>query len=148
MTTATEPPVTLLDASECWQLLAGCQLGRLATSVADQPEIFPINYAVHDGVIYFRTAEGTKLVSTLINDKVAFEVDQYDRSSGWSVIVTGVAREVTHTDELRTVDSLGLKSWVSETKHRHVRIDAGAISGRRFVFGEEPEDVPGIDPPD
>ena len=49
-----------LNEDECWALLAEKDFGRLAVSIAGQPEIFPVNYAASDGAIYLRTAEGTE----------------------------------------------------------------------------------------
>ena len=74
--------VTILPAHECWDLLAGVTLGRLVTSVDGQPEIFPVNYVVQRRTILFRTAEGTKLVSTAINNHVVFEADDHNVEEG------------------------------------------------------------------
>ena len=71
----TDDEVTILPERECWDLLAGVALGRVVTSVGGQPEIFPVNYLVQGRTVLFRTAEGTKLVSTAINNRVLFEVD-------------------------------------------------------------------------
>ena len=60
-------------------------MNLIALSVADQPEIFPINYAVQNGTFVFRTAQGTKLAALTINEAVALEIDGYDGDSGWSV---------------------------------------------------------------
>jgi nitroimidazol reductase NimA-like FMN-containing flavoprotein (pyridoxamine 5'-phosphate oxidase superfamily) len=42
---ATDPRsgVTILEAHTCWMLLRSSEVGRLAVSVADHPDIFPIN---------------------------------------------------------------------------------------------------------
>ena len=50
-----------LDNHECWRLLRGVSVGRLAVWVDDHPDIFPINYKVDHGTLVFRTADGTKL---------------------------------------------------------------------------------------
>jgi nitroimidazol reductase NimA-like FMN-containing flavoprotein (pyridoxamine 5'-phosphate oxidase superfamily) len=43
---ATDPRsgVTILEAHTCWMLLRSSGVKRLAVSVADHPDIFPINY--------------------------------------------------------------------------------------------------------
>jgi uncharacterized protein len=97
MTGAGEP-ITILSASESWDLLAGVALGRLITSVDGQPEIFPVNFVVQHRTVLFRTAEGTKLVSAAINNRVLFEADDHNVVEGWSVIVKGQAR-MLRTDE-------------------------------------------------
>ncbi|MGV0602496.1 pyridoxamine 5'-phosphate oxidase family protein, partial [Mycolicibacterium pulveris] len=82
-------PVSILSESDCWNLLSSVSLGRLVTSVDGQPEIFPVNFVVQRRTILFRTAEGTKLVSAAINDRVLFEADGHHLTEGWSVIVKG-----------------------------------------------------------
>src|SRR6478735_235214 len=72
-----EHPVLELGPTESWNLLAGSELGRLAVSVGDVPEIFPINYLAHNGVVLFCTAEGSKLVNLTINRNVALETDGF-----------------------------------------------------------------------
>ena len=84
----TADGVTVLSEHECWDLLAGVALGRVVTSVGGQPEIFPVNYLVQHRTVLFRTAEGTKLVSAAINNRVLFEVDDHNVAEGWSVPMT------------------------------------------------------------
>jgi nitroimidazol reductase NimA-like FMN-containing flavoprotein (pyridoxamine 5'-phosphate oxidase superfamily) len=86
MSTHVEP-ITVLDDDESWYLLASMTLGRLVTNVAGQPEIFPVNFVVQRPTILFRTAEGTKLLSAVIDDRVAFEADEHSVEEGWSVVV-------------------------------------------------------------
>ena len=93
-------PVTILSASESWDLLASVALGRLVTSVESQPEIFPVNFVVQRRTVLFRTAEGTKLVSAAINNRVLFEADDHDAAEGWSVIVKGTARMLRTNEEI------------------------------------------------
>src|SRR5271165_3567331 len=78
--------VTILSVSECWELLSSVSLGRLVTSGAGQPEIFPVNFVVQHRTLLFLTAEGTKLVSAAINNQVLFEADEHDAAGGWSVL--------------------------------------------------------------
>ena len=134
MSADTPSPMTILPVSECWDLLSGVALGRLITSVEDEPEVFPVNYAVQDRTVLFRTAEGTKLVSLAINHHVTFEADDHTDSEGWSVIVKGYA-QVVHTDEdIAAAQQADLRSWTATEKQHFVRIRPLRISGRRFVF--------------
>ena len=132
-------PVTVLTEDECWQLLAAEQLGRLATSVAGQPEIFPVNFACRPPTILIRTAEGTKLLSTVINERVAFEVDAHTATGGWSVVVKGRVYLLSTAAEEELAQRWALRSWLPTLKQRYVRIDGTHITGRRFVFGLEPD---------
>ncbi len=79
--TATEG-MEVLDPSQCWALVREADVGRLAVSVANRPDIFPINFIVDHGTVVFRTAEGTKLAAAVLGTSVAFEVDGYDYVAG------------------------------------------------------------------
>lgn len=129
----TPPGITMLDRETCWQLLAGEEVGRLAVSVGRHPDIFPLNFAVSDESIVFRTAEGTKLASLVIGPEVAFEVDglSADRSEAWSVIVKGTAAEVDVFDVLDD-NAFPVFPWSATPKSRFVRITPESIEGRRF----------------
>ena len=132
-------PISILPASECWELMSGVALGRLVTAVDGQPEIFPVNFAVQDRTILFRTAEGTKLVSAAINDRVLFEVDQHDLEGGWSVIVKGNARVVRSDEDLDAAVQARLLPWTATTKQHFVRVRPLSVTGRRFAFEVRPD---------
>ena len=70
--------VETLSSEQAWELLSTRQLGRIATSVGDQPEIFPINFYAADGKIVFRSAAGAKLAEIAVNNRLAFEADETD----------------------------------------------------------------------
>lgn len=134
----TGRPVTILSSSESWDLLASVALGRLVTSVDGQPEVFPVNFVVQHRTVLFRTAEGTKLVSTAINNRVLFEADDHDAAEGWSVIVKGMARMLRTNEELDEAERAQLLPWTATLKQHYVRIQPISITGRRFRFGPEP----------
>jgi uncharacterized protein len=135
---ATGGPVTILSVSESWDLLASVALGRLVTSVEGQPEIFPVNFVVQHRTVLFRTAEGTKLVSTAINNRVLFEADDHDAAEGWSVIVKGTARMLHTNEEIEKAERAQLLPWTATLKQHYVRILPISLTGRRFRFGPEP----------
>src|ERR1700724_4274693 len=104
-------PISILSATECWSLLGTVALGRLVTSVDGQPAIFPVNFVVQHRSVLFRTAEGTKLVSSAINNQVLFEADGTTADEGWSVIVKGTARSPRTAEELEDARRAGLFPW-------------------------------------
>ncbi|TPG32730.1 pyridoxamine 5'-phosphate oxidase family protein [Mycolicibacterium hodleri] len=140
MTTFDSDPILELTEYEAWAKLASVTLGRLATSVAGQPEIFPVNFVVQRHTIVLRTAEGTKLLSALINQCVAFEADDHDVYEGWSVIVKGQARVLDDATDIAEAERAQVMPWIPTVKRRFLRITPSAISGRRFRFGGEPDD--------
>lgn len=133
----------VLPESECWNLLSSVELGRLITSVDGEPEVFPVNFAVQNRTLLFRTAEGTKLVSTAINHNVVFEADGHDDSQGWSVIVRGFSRILHADDEIALAEQAQLRPWVATDKQHYVRIRPMRVSGRRFLFDRSLEPAPG-----
>jgi nitroimidazol reductase NimA-like FMN-containing flavoprotein (pyridoxamine 5'-phosphate oxidase superfamily) len=124
----------ILETVECWELMRGNEVGRLAVSILDHPDIFPVNYVVDDGAVVFRTAEGTKLAAAVLGRAVAFEIDGYDAGSGeaWSVVIKGTAREIERMQDVFAALDLPLFPWHASPKHRFVRIEPQDISGRRF----------------
>jgi nitroimidazol reductase NimA-like FMN-containing flavoprotein (pyridoxamine 5'-phosphate oxidase superfamily) len=136
-----------LEVNECWMLLRSCEVGRLAVSIAEHPDIFPVNFVVDHGSIVFRTAEGTKLAGAVLGRGVAFEVDGYEAVPGeaWSVVVKGSAREIEGMHELFDATELPLFPWHAGPKHRYVRITPVEVTGRRFcVVDPSVQARPGI----
>jgi uncharacterized protein len=126
--------ITVLETNTCWELLRSAEVGRLAVSISDHPDIFPVNFAVDRGTIVFRTAEGTKLAAAVLGRAVAFEVDGYDAEAGdaWSVVVKGRAVELERMQDVFDALDLPLFPWHAAPKHRFVRIEPDEVSGRRF----------------
>src|SRR5437660_8888175 len=85
-----------LSRQECVTLMATQEVGRLVVVDEGRPLIFPVNYALDGEAPVFRTASGTKLWAST-HSSVAFEVDHVENETktGWSVIVHGIAHEVT-----------------------------------------------------
>lgn len=115
MTLDTEP-ITVLTEDECGYLPASRTLGRLVTVVAGQPEIFPVNFVVQRPTVLFRTAEGRKLLSSVMNERVAFEADDHDFDEGWSVVVKGRADVMTDDADLQKAERAQLLSWTPSAK--------------------------------
>lgn len=127
--------VETISEAECLDLLTTHSLGRLAVVVSGRPLIFPVNYALGDRVIAIRTIEGTKLAAAR-NSHVAFEIDNYDPDDGvgWSVLVQGVAYEITDAvdQQSRLARRLPVRPLPSGPRDRWLGIHPVAITGRRF----------------
>ena len=135
----TDEPVTVLSEDESWRRLGGVALGRLVTTFAGEPEIFPVNYLVQGRTVLFRTAEGTKLFVAVINGRVAFEADDHNAAEGWSVIVRGRARLLRAAAEIEEAERAQLMTWTATLKKHYVRVTPSEITGRHFKFGPEPD---------
>jgi hypothetical protein len=139
MTIDWKTGIEILDDDTSWRLVGASPVGRLAISIANHPDIFPVNHVVTGDAtsgraIVFRTAEGTKLAASVLGEAVAYEVDGWDADAGdaWSVVVKGHAAEIEHLDELMEAQDLPLFPWNASIKPRYVRITADEVTGRRF----------------
>jgi nitroimidazol reductase NimA-like FMN-containing flavoprotein (pyridoxamine 5'-phosphate oxidase superfamily) len=124
-----------LSREECLQLLRYKSfVGRVGFIVDGRPMVLPVNYLAEGESVVFCTSQGTQLSHLGDGARVAFEVDG-SRSlerSGWSVVVSGVAREVTDADELVRLERGPLRSWAEPAPARWIRISIDEISGRRI----------------
>lgn len=124
----------ILDREQCLALLAGVTIGRVGLTTGALPTVLPVNFYLDGDRILIRTGEGTKLDAALRGAVVAFEVDDFDAfdHSGWSVVVTGVADEVTEPELLQRAEHLALARWAPVGNGRIVAIATEMISGRRL----------------
>ena len=131
----TSRGLAILARDECLELLRAHSLGRVALRIGETPAILPVNYALLDDDVVFRTDPGSKLSAALMRVLVAFEIDHADSATrtGWSVLVTGYVEEIRDAGTLARVAELGLDPWVVEGRDFVVRIDTRTISGRRLA---------------
>jgi nitroimidazol reductase NimA-like FMN-containing flavoprotein (pyridoxamine 5'-phosphate oxidase superfamily) len=123
-------------------LMATQQIGRLGVNAAHYPQIFPVNFALDERVIVIRTGGGVKLLGAS-HANVTFEVDEIDqrRRSGWSVLVKGLAEEVTAGHRAALIErtkAMAAEPWAPGEHGHWVRLIPHAISGRRLNPGELP----------
>ncbi|AWN17911.1 pyridoxamine 5'-phosphate oxidase family protein [Salinisphaera sp. LB1] len=118
-----------LDVSTCRQLLGSHGIGRLAFNAGPSPEILPVNYALHEDSIVFRTGAGAKQNAAVQGQAATFEVDgiHADRHSAWSVMVHGRLAVVD-------VDSLegSPEPLPGGERSTLVRLQIDRMSGRRI----------------
>jgi len=133
------PPPGALEVmpdSECLKRLRFSSLGRIAlVDHEGRPLIFPINYFFDEGIVLFRTGPGSKL-DLAPGANVAFEIDGWDSDTGvgWSVVVTGIAHDMTNprsapTDRLRYWP---VRPFAPGSREHWIGIWANAITGRWF----------------
>ena len=131
--------ITELDESQCRELLTAhrTRLGRVAfveDGDPDWPTVLPVNYAYHDGQIFFRTFEGSKLYAALRRQRVAFEIDVVDSAwkEGWSVVALGTLEVVRDPKHRAAVDEI-LRSWAADRTGQLVRLDIELLTGREII---------------
>ena len=135
---ASTPTVLPLSEEQCWTYLRAQLLGRLAIVVAGRPEIFPVNYAVGEKSIVFRTAPGTKLGHGP-GSVGCFEIDGYDHHAreGWSVVAVGHLEEITEAADSRSLDlrQLRVDPIAPGARLRWIALHPEQVTGRQFASG-------------
>ena len=127
-----------LDEDQCLALIAPGGVGRIAYTSRFGLAVLPVNYALQDGAIVFRTAEKGPLDEDLrtgitnADYRVAFEIDSIDLAGrqGWSVLIQGPAHHVTGAGQ-DAVRRAGIESWAPGDRELFVRIAPHRITGRR-----------------
>ena len=129
--------VTVLELGSCWELLRRCDVGRIAVSIDDRPEVFPINFVVDHGTLLVRTAPDS-WIARCAGQPVTFEADGTENALDgstqvWSVLLEGRARLLKDAVEL--LDTLGTEPlpWHASPKPSFVRIEPTVVTGRRFT---------------
>ena len=120
-----------LTHEECWEFLRAHEFGRLAFHLSGEVHITPINYAVDEETLLFRTGQGNKLLGIVMSDDVAFEIDDFSGDHAWSVVVRGKARRL-EGQEIYRAEHVGVRPWVGQDKHEVVEITPTGITGRAF----------------
>jgi uncharacterized protein len=124
----------LLSHLECVQLLTSAQVGRVVFTMAALPAVVPVTFAVHEAAVVMCTAAETRLAAAADGGVLAFEIDELDprTRTGWSVVVTGVAKLVT--DPLASSRLHGIVApWAPAHHDVFIRLPLTVVSGRRIV---------------
>lgn len=134
-------PLQVLTRARCLDLLATAGLGRVGVSVQALPVILPVTYAVIGETVVFRSAAGSKLTAAMRRSVVAFEADRRDPCGawGWSVLVQGVASEVSDPALLAAARARLAPDlpFLDGEVARVIAVEIAFVSGR--AFGPVPE---------
>ena len=134
------PVVELLDEAECLRLISAGGVGRIGYTGRFGPTVLPVNYALHEGTIVFRTGQHGPLGEDLrtgiehAESKVAFEIDELSPATreGWSILIQGTAHPVDSESERASVLQSGVEPWAGGEKELFVRVIPTRITGRRI----------------
>ena len=140
-----EVTVDELDEETCWRLVAQEAFGRVAFIYDFELWVLPVNAAVVDRRVVFRTTDDSMLRAAGNSSLVAFEADHTDRvnETGWSVLVRGRLRDVTNDPIRGAWHELTVRPWAPGARNRRMAIETAAISGRmihrrRLLAGRRP----------
>ncbi|HEX6448235.1 MAG TPA: pyridoxamine 5'-phosphate oxidase family protein [Trebonia sp.] len=123
--------VVELGGPKCWKLLESVPLGRVVFSERAMPAIQVVSHLVDDGAIIVRSPHGTAIAGTGKGTVVCYEADDMDpdRRTGWSVVVTGLARLISDPATAARYSRL-LPSWAPGIPGDLVVIEPGMVTGR------------------
>jgi nitroimidazol reductase NimA-like FMN-containing flavoprotein (pyridoxamine 5'-phosphate oxidase superfamily) len=128
-----------LDESLLRERLRRARVARIGYVDGDQPIIVPVNVATDDEArIVFRTAV-TGPLSALDGRRVAIEVDGYDTTlrSGWSILVQGVARDITTASDVaaQRLRRLPVDCWAPGSRERMFVVLPLSLTSRVIHLG-------------
>jgi nitroimidazol reductase NimA-like FMN-containing flavoprotein (pyridoxamine 5'-phosphate oxidase superfamily) len=144
----TGPSARRLTTAECWGLMEVEEVGRLAVTRRDgAPDIFPVNYVVHEGAVYVRSAPDAKVVSLDARPAAAFEIDGRDEDGVWSVVVRGHAARTVDAVEIERSGITRVVTASPRYKAHVLKLSVDTITGRRFADRTESPAQPSSRPP-
>lgn len=133
MPPAIEDETVELSHVQCWELLGESGIGHLALRAHPEGvDIVPIDYLVHDRMLYFRSAPGTKLMELVEHPHVAVQVERLREGRWSSVVIKGRAERLAFDDEIIESGVMALATSGLGEKHNYVRVTPDAITGRSF----------------
>lgn len=96
----------------------------------------PVNYAVVEDAVVFRTAPYSELGRHAPDTHVAFEVDRldHDARAGWSVVVLGRAERIEDVEAVRAIREAGgdPEPWAEGSRQLYFRLALDRLAGRRL----------------
>lgn len=127
----TERHLRELTAEECWELLRGQPVGRLAWNGVNGPTVIPVNYAVVASGINVQTTPYSAAARETDDSPISFQADHVDATTrtGWSVLVHGRA---TIDWSGKSADEPNVDLWVSDARSLRLHLEVSEISGRRL----------------
>lgn len=134
--TNVAPKAQNLTPEQCWKLLAETSVGRLALTIDNQPDVFPVSYKVDGESVVFRTGGGRKLEAIHDDARVALEADAVSGEFGvaWSVVIRGLASVMPTDDQALNAATQGMFPWQGVGKDHLIRVVPQQITGRRFTL--------------
>lgn len=132
----SQDPLTLrpLNEADCMELLSTTTVGRVAFVDNEGVQLLPLNFAVIDDEIYFRTASDSTLHQLAEgSDDVAFEIDHHEAVSpvGWNVTVKGSTSRVSDPElHARVMAWERLRPWAGGERGEVIHLARRSIAGR------------------
>jgi len=124
------------------------RFARLGYVDDDGPVIVPINVIIDDDERVVFHTNPTSALAALDGQHVAIEIDGFDPASrsGWSILVRGVARDVTASSDVVAMKAkvAPVDSWAPGVRNRTFVVLALAITGRTIPMGADGDWFAGV----
>jgi nitroimidazol reductase NimA-like FMN-containing flavoprotein (pyridoxamine 5'-phosphate oxidase superfamily) len=122
-----------LSREQALRRLRNTGLGRIVFTHRAMPVVRPVNHLIDDGQVIIRSHEGSAIVAVSRNGQgtvVVYEADDIDTATrtGWSVMVTGLARLVTDPGQAARYEH-ALRPWIAGQMGYVIRIDPQLVTG-------------------
>jgi nitroimidazol reductase NimA-like FMN-containing flavoprotein (pyridoxamine 5'-phosphate oxidase superfamily) len=124
----------VLTEQECLAYIRPGGVGRFLYNAERGPVAVPVNYALLDDAVVFRSDDRTAAAGAVSQQRVSFDVDHIDDvlSEGWSVLVSGIATILTHPEDLCAANGLKIEPWPAGERNAYIRLVPEQITGRRI----------------
>jgi uncharacterized protein len=134
MTAVNTEAVDRLDEALIRDRLRHARFGRVAYLDGVQPIVVPVNIVSDETQhVLLRTAAETPL-ARLDGQRVAVKIDGHDNAdrSGWSILVRGVARDVTDAPDVEAHrwQKVTVDTWAPGVRDRLIVVLPLSITGR------------------
>lgn len=130
--------VDTLTEEECFALIRGKVIARLAFADDDGPAVLPVNFGIAGKDIVFRIEAGSHLRDVL-HGRVAVEIDEtdVDAGTGWSVLIRGKGREIPPNDVPALLKQMGENfphPWAEGVHNIWAAVTPERVTGRHLSF--------------
>jgi uncharacterized protein len=134
-----------LTVEECLSLLPTKVTGRIAFGSPAGLRILPVNYALFDDKVVFRTLPYGEIAANVHGADCALEIDEIDEEHrrGWSVLAVGTVRRVEDHRDVRMIKAeWNPEPFASGLRTLYFRLDWRSLTGRQIGIAERPSLIP------
>jgi nitroimidazol reductase NimA-like FMN-containing flavoprotein (pyridoxamine 5'-phosphate oxidase superfamily) len=120
-----------LSRAEALRRLGSVPFGRVVFTRRALPAIRPVNHVMLDGLVLICSEEGTAIAGAARDGTVvAYEADEISPAerTGWSVVVTGVARIVADREEAARCHE-AMDPWLAGQLGVVIQIEPQIVTG-------------------
>jgi hypothetical protein len=126
-------PAPAMAEEMCLMALRTERIGRIVLTERALPLAVPVSYLVTPEGVVVRVPDHDSSGWHAAGSVVALEADAHDCDGGWSVLVLGMADEVTDAAQIDLFDRTVPTTWAdTSASNAYLRIPFSLVSGRRL----------------